>query len=420
LDFFDGRRWRRSHTHLVPLQRLGQTFLAKARRVNFGALIQQRITLEPTGSPSLLSLGVPLAVTGTFHSLYREPAGNLRTAHPFPFQTTYEFTSALRDEEDEAPGHNFLQLPKLDPRIAALAEQVSGAIADKREKARAMERFLKRSYGYSLEGLPAGVGDPLARFLFETRNGNCEFFATALALMLRSVDVPTRIVNGYFGGEWNPYGEYYLVRQSHAHSWVEAHFPGAGWVTLDPTPSNPIRARTPLLLSLSQFLDFLRIRWYRHVVHFTLGDQFQILSALKRPSFWYAKKLSGPGWTGPWSAPSWQESWWVAAGLLFIAAVALVRRSRRRRQIRPLDAAASLAHEASRRYRRFIAVMGKRGVKRNPGDTPDEFARKVDPEKKGLVVEWTALYQAARFSGRGDEREVLGRMDAIFTELRRR
>src|SRR5207247_558777 len=109
-------------------------------------------------------------------------------------------------------------------------------IADDHAKARRLTDYLAREYRYSLTQARSARTDPLEDFLFVRRSGNCEYFATALTVMLRTVGVPARVVNGFQRGEWNPYGEYFAVRLSDAHSWVEAWIDGTGWITFDASP----------------------------------------------------------------------------------------------------------------------------------------------------------------------------------------
>src|SRR5438270_3435868 len=133
----------------------------------------------------------------------------------------------------------YLQLPALlDPRIPQLAKQIGARARNPYDKSLAIEGFLSGSrftYTLNLTGKPGG--DPLAHFLFESRAGHCEYFASAMAVMLRTVRIPTREVNGFLPGEFNDLAGDYIVRASDAHSWVEVYFPGTGWVTFDPTPA---------------------------------------------------------------------------------------------------------------------------------------------------------------------------------------
>ena len=105
------------------------------------------------------------------------------------------------------------------------------------QRARAIEGHLRQDYGYTLELLSKPVDDPLAYFLFVRKKGHCEYFASSMAVMLRTLGIPARVVNGFRGGEYNDLTGSYIVREKDAHSWVEAYFPEYGWVTFDPTPA---------------------------------------------------------------------------------------------------------------------------------------------------------------------------------------
>jgi len=102
------------------------------------------------------------------------------------------------------------------------------------DKAVAMESYLRDNFTYTLNLRSKPGDDPLAHFLFETRAGHCEYFASAMAIMLRTLGIPSREVNGFLPGEYNDVAGDYIVRASDAHSWVEAYFPGSGWGDLRP------------------------------------------------------------------------------------------------------------------------------------------------------------------------------------------
>src|SRR6202040_328115 len=131
----------------------------------------------------------------------------------------------------------YLQLPALDPRIAPLAEQMTAQKTTAYDKAAAMELYLRSKYGYTLDLKGKPGDDPLAHFLFETRAGHCEYFASSMTVMLRTLGIPAREVNGFLPGEYNDLGGDYIVRASDAHSWVEVYFPGNEWQVFDPTPA---------------------------------------------------------------------------------------------------------------------------------------------------------------------------------------
>jgi len=128
-----------------------------------------------------------------------------------------------------------LQLPpKLDPRIPQLAQKITAAAENPYDKSVVLESYLRRNFGYTLNLAGKPGADPLPQFLFVTKAGHCEYFASAMAVMLRTLGIPSREVNGFLPGEFNDVAGDYIVRGSDAHSWVEAYFPGSGWINVRP------------------------------------------------------------------------------------------------------------------------------------------------------------------------------------------
>lgn len=416
LDLFDGRRWQKSRGDIAPLRRFGETYVVDESPSDASSLVHQRITLEPLGSPALFTLSAPVAISGRLPYLFRDSLGNLQTAYPSPFQISYEVLS--RPEEgwkERAVENNALQLPPVDPRITQLARRVTEEIPERTGKARALERHLRENYRYSLQGLPVGGEEPLADFLFEARQGNCEYFASALAVMLRSLGIPARVVNGYLGAEWNPYGEYYVIRQSNAHSWVEAYFADEGWARFDPTPSIPRPSRGSLFSSFTHFVDFLRMRWYRHVVNFSFIDQYQLFTAIRQPNKWFEPGLRGRSVREMLRALPAPGGWWM--GLPFLLACLVVAWKRLRSRSKREARVPGLAYQATERYRRLLDILKKRQLIKNPGETADEFSWRTEAGGCGVVGEFTSLYQKSRFSGEQDFTQELRRMDQILVQL---
>lgn len=417
LDLFDGRKWQKSSGDYISLRRQGETYLVGESVSDTARLIRQRITLEPSGSSAFFALGWPAAISGKFPYIFQDSLGNLRAAYPFPFPISYEVLSSPESSwQGEVPASGALQLPTTDPRIVELSHRITDGVSGAMNKARAIERYLRASYRYSLKELPVGDRDPLAAFLFEARQGNCEYFASALAVMLRILGIPSHVVNGYLGGEWNPYGEYYLIRQSNAHSWVEAYFTDKGWVTLDPTPPIPRRSGSDLLSSFTYFVDFLRMRWHRYIINFSFGDQYQLVTAIKRPDIWFGASLRGLSFA---ELRRWlPTSSGRRAGLLALLVCLAVGWNWLKRRGRGEAPAQRLTYQAAERYRRLLALLKKRKLIKGAGETADEFSQRAEPGRVGLVKEFTALYQQARFSARRDFTEGLKKMDQILMQLR--
>ncbi|MCP4601575.1 MAG: DUF3488 domain-containing transglutaminase family protein [Proteobacteria bacterium] len=157
------------------------------------------------------------------------------------------FVKGARDIPAIAPPDSAeLEIPaEISQVITRLAREWTTNTADSRSKLDAVEMHLKQDFSYSLNFKQQTRGDPLVAFLTEVRAGHCEYFASALALLGRALDIPTRVVSGYRVYERNPIGDYYVVRERNAHSWVEAWFPDIGWQTYDPTPAADLFAALP-------------------------------------------------------------------------------------------------------------------------------------------------------------------------------
>nr|WP_306672123.1 DUF3488 and transglutaminase-like domain-containing protein [Geothrix sp. SG10] len=222
------------------------------------------------------------------------------------------------------------------------------------ELARVLERSLHR-FRYTLDNPSGRAANPLEDFLDRTQAGHCEYFASAMALMLRARGVPARVVNGFRLGPWIPEGGYFRVSQDQAHSWVE-YWDQGHWHVADPTPAAAGQDAQggPLGLGvLSRWLDTLRYHWDRHVVRFSDQDQVAGLS-------WIQARIQG--WEWRWKAPPPGLSW----GLALLASVWIAWRTRKLwrpvppgpgsiRALRPLLArthrvAAPLAGETARAW----------------------------------------------------------------------
>jgi len=420
LDRFDGRKWDRSETKLTRISRAGGSYMVGKWEYNQAPRLRQEIILEPTGSQALFAMGRPVMISGRLRQLYQDPMGNLRSSYPFPFQVSYSVLSYANGKDNGNPvGGNFLQLPDIDPRIADLSRRITAGIDGPMRKARTLENYLQNNYAYSLTNLSMGNTDPLARFLFDVRAGDCEYFSSALTIMLRNIGIPARVVNGYIGGEWNPYGEYFVIRQSNAHSWVEVYLRNRGWVTFDPTPPYLRSPQRTLFTAMSHFLDFLRMRWFRYVVNFGFSDQYRIFSALRQTSTWFnpGQRKATMDQLRRWLTV---KSGWKKLGGFFLASLVLGWWIWWMRKKFTLNLTTShLSHEASERYRRLLNFLRKKGFRKKPGDTPDEFRQTVEREESGLITEFTSLYQEARFSELRDFTNGLQRMDEIFLQLRK-
>lgn len=295
----------------------------------------------------------------------------------------------------------YLQVPlHLSPRVGALAKTYAASNVEPADIAIALERALRRDYRYDL-GSPSGAApDPLEHFLFESKRGHCEFYSTAMVMMLRKLGVPSRNVTGFVGGTYNRFGDFYAVRQGDAHSWVEAYLPTRGWVRFDPTPpSNALpQAHTQGVAALMrEILEAASQSWQQNVEGFDMAKQVGIVQGLR--SLFKQITPSTPGKSGV--VLSTRRTMVLALGvvLLGIAAVALWRRGRGGAITQPRNHAPQVA-QALVLYQKLDRTLESVGVPR-PLSTPPltyasslvEAGHPTGPEALSL----TKIYLGVRF-----------------------
>jgi transglutaminase-like putative cysteine protease len=307
----------------------------------------------------------------------------------------------------------YLQLPpQLDPRIPELARQITARSQTPFDRTIAVENYLRSRFTYTLNltGKP-GV-DPLAHFLFETRAGHCEYFASALAIMLRTLGIPTREVNGFLPGEYNDLGEDYIVRASDAHSWVEVYFPGTGWMTFDPTPPGAESAGG-FFTRFGQYMDWFELSWNEWVINYDFIHQILLAQNMQRSTRAWTEVARAWFQSEQEKGRKWMRSWngglrllLPLAIVLFLMAlrfdlvVAFVRRLWLSWQLRSPEVARSNPQLASRLYSELLYLLERRGFARQPTQTPFEFAAGVSqPRLAPAVYEFTKHYTQARFGG---------------------
>ena len=202
------------------------------------------------------------------------------------------------------PHNSYLQLPPdLNPKIRELAEELTRTAPTTFDKVQAIQDYLINNFTYTIDLPDPGAQPPLDAFLFTHQRGHCEYFATAMTVMLRSIGIPARLVNGYLGGRWNAYDRYLAVQAANAHSWVEVPFAGYNWVTFDPTPPGAL----PQVGNWwSDLYDALRFRWNKYVLEYNLDTQMEGVKAVQS---WLT-----PAGNRPSPLSNWQ-TWWQQNGL---------------------------------------------------------------------------------------------------------
>lgn len=317
LDRYDGVRWLRTLNRNLILRSDPQSRF-DLTRANFrlnqhnrpqslasGSELRQKIYLEPLDSTALFALSpvLKLSLDSRIGGQLNQPriqqiglGENGDVSHRFNKRISFqyevvsgEFTpnpSRLRPmsraemvaELDPEQIKAYTQLPALlDPRIRILAAQVTQGLNSDYDRVNALRRYLLQNFGYTVE-LPNPGTDPLANFLFVNKRGHCEYFSTALAILLRSIDIPARPVNGFVGGRWNAAERYLAIRNADAHSWVEVPFGSEGWLTVEATPpASNVSNQSSWLDPIRSAYDSLRFRWLKYVIQYNLDTQMELL-----------------------------------------------------------------------------------------------------------------------------------------------
>jgi len=314
----------------------------------------------------------------------------------------------------------FLALPgDLSPRIRALAQQIAPAsLRTDYDKAERILDYLSDSgrFSYATDVKPTAGVEPVEDFLFNLRRGHCEYFASSMVVLLREVNVPARLVNGFKVSEWNPLAGAYVVRQQHAHSWVEAYLRPYGWRTLDPTAvSRDAATPQPMLARRigSNVYDWIDSLWVSYVLNFDSNSQVVPYGWLRRITDrvlnWLPDPFA-PGVTAP--IPRSYEPLevrtgpiygmliglvWIAAALFALALAWLTVRGLLRRQ------RGKQAPSPFKFYARMERLLRRRGFRRPGAQTPWEFSTALAEQRWPAAAEVAAItdrFCRARYGAR--------------------
>jgi len=251
-------------------------------RLDRGESAHQEIYPEPSRTPYLLALNIPRQITGVRNAAAADAV--FEAQRPQEKRIKYEAESTLTEAIQVKGGidRNFyLRLPQtVSERMRAQGRALAQPGLSVPEKLGQLERFFRsQKIAYATTGLPVG-SDPLDSFVFLQKRGNCEFFASSAATLLRLAGVPARLVGGFRGGNYNEMGGYYLVTEDMAHVWVEAYAEGRGWLTVDPTAwSVGFARRDGAGKTLRMYLDALGFYWNKAVVTYDLEKQMALVAS---------------------------------------------------------------------------------------------------------------------------------------------
>lgn len=442
LSRFEGNRWSNTREHYI-LPGTGTGFRIPRLTIHNPADHSRNIRYQvsfDSDSQVIFLIPDPVVFFGTFRLLRVDASGSVFINYLNQETRKYvaeshppaPMSAAIEHSNTDYPGpiSEDLQLPlNIDRRIRNLAEQITAKQPTRFRKAQAIEQYLLKHYDYTLElpnPLPA---DPLAHFLFERKKGHCEYFATAMAIMLRTIGLPARVVNGFRGGEYNDITGSYMIRAKDAHSWVEAYFTDYGWYTFDPTPGGneaPLTGWSRIWL----YTDAMREFWQEWVINYDFAHQsilsfrfaregqadFSRVQEWSRNQYdrWILRleRLKSSLSTRPRGWALWLVS--IVLSILVLTRVAALLRAIRRFRIarRPEKAPQSAA---TIWYMRLLKLLSRHGYRKNPAHTPGQFVDSLQTSTlSDPVRRFTESYERARF---GESSEDAARLPKLYEEV---
>jgi transglutaminase-like putative cysteine protease len=295
----------------------------------------------------------------------------------------------------------YLQIPLLSEAFRDLSRRFASASKSGLEVAAEIENYLEEELSYSLVTPSRRRQDPVEDFLFDARAGHCEFFATAMVMLLRSRGIPSRLVTGFQRGELNALGNFEVMRKSDAHAWVEVFDEQRGWVAFDPTPPAPFLSEARTFDIFYEGIDSFRLLWEMYVVAFDYERQRALWTA-------FGNGLSAFSGFGRSVLSFLRQSARTAAvtGLLLLLALLLgksrlVRLWRVKLRIPWPFRRARLQtgpQSAIRFYEKLLRRLERSGFSKPVGMTPAEFAKSLEGSLPGLS-ELTHMYYQVRYGG---------------------
>lgn len=426
-DRFDGRHW-----SVTPQRR---QFVSRAADLGVDLPgrgqppdLLQRVLRDPMTAGVLFAAGVPTHLEGSFGRVESDLNGGLyapesdqdRVQYVIRVASQQPDAASLREDHALPPaddGARYLELPALSASVRTLAEQIVAGATNDAERAAAIERHLLRSGRYEDRPPPetgSALESPIEAFLLEQTSGHCEYFASGMVVLARTLGLPARLVNGFAGGRENPLGGFVELARSDAHAWVEVHYERAGWVRYDPTPVDARLRAGPsgLLAQLHGLGSALEHWWFQYVVEF---DRSRQMRALRSGWMQWRRWRTAPRGASAMasSEPRARERFDagalvpVAAASAAAGAVAWFWSRRRRRRLRGTRVPSAYG-EALRLLERH------RGLARPAPVPAREFAREASrvlpPAAAAAFWSVTESYLAERFGQR--------RAPSLRTELR--
>lgn len=409
-DHYDGKSWSTSNsgTRFLYEDSGGVFYNSGGSGLQTDQMIRQEFYLEPLDTRVIFGADRVLRLRGNFGAVTRDNNGTFTGMNRAEHYEVYSRPTSLLHQRSqsgsEIPEHvlkYYLQLPFRSTEVEQLSAEIVGNRTSLKERTDAIVQYLRKNYRYATTDLPINQIDPVAEFLFRRKSGHCEYFATSMVVLLRYQNVPSRLINGFLEGEYNELGEFYLVRQSDAHSWVEVYLDG-NWVPYDPSPV-PVEA-SGMLRSLFDFrkaLESIHFFWDRYVLIFSAQDQLDAIHSIRDEYRNLGSRAKAKSALLSELLLTLDRMWkkyrfivTLVAGAIVVTLFALRMLWQRRRRV--LIRSTPILF-----YREMLAILERKGFSRDPSTTPAEFVQNIRlqlPEEiQPDVLRLTDLFYRARF-----------------------
>ncbi|MCX7822193.1 MAG: DUF3488 and transglutaminase-like domain-containing protein [Syntrophobacterales bacterium] len=436
-DSFDGKSWRST---TIEYSRFRPP-VDKSGAYRGDVAIPQTIIMESTGGRVLFCLDIPYNVRGISASMLRVSWEDnaFLINRPMDRRLKYDCLSSPVPEVVELSTTDLLRYTAIPenwesaPAIRNLLRELIGTTERDIEIIKRLVTWLRSPpFEYAASGLPLSEKMALEDFLLKTKRGNCEYFASALTVMLRMAGIPARLVGGYYGGYWHPVASYYLILQKNAHVWVEAFLGERGsgtsglivrgrWVRLDPTPAPQNfagGASVSLWFKIRLMFDAVQYSWHRLIVQYDMREQQKVAKRIAQGVYGLGKTfdfLKGLSLSRVISRADKRMD--VVLGvfliIVFIALGFLFWLGKER---------FSLEKDHVKLLRRFEEYLGKRYAERHAYETLREWILRVkdlmDGKEYELASEFIDLYERCLYGPRGFNDGDIKQLRLMLSDLK--
>jgi len=425
-DRYDGKSWRTSNPGTKFLfQDSSNNFYATGGTEDPASLVKQEVYMAPLDSLIIFGQDRVVRLEGNFFAVTRDNNGTLNAMGMPGHYTAYsklnlvspDLLRSRRINYSESFHRTYTQLTNRNPGVERLAVEIATGKTSVYDRVAAVQRYLETNYRYTTTDLPLSAQNPVSEFLFVKKAGHCEYFATSMVVLLRHLGIPSRLVNGFLEGEFNEIGEFYIVRQSDAHSWVEVYFGDGLWLTFDPSPREIAGGANQSIwtfINPRKILDSISFFWDRYILIFSAQDQLDVLDTMRERYRKLSESLRSSD-ASPESLRNQSYRIWkryrrslvygVVAAMLSLVMLRIYSIRRKKNEV--LKSPVLF-------YQEMLLLLQQKGFSKTPAMTPAEFVEAVgslpQPARED-ISSITSLFYKARFGN-----YVLTRDDQVVVQ----